>query len=248
MSTSSFWSLSFRLSHRNPERIPLLPMHATCPVQLAVIIIAVSVATRLQLLASFQHFEKNKRKLMRSLCSLSISLCIPVIFVEGLMRSPYCLCPSSIILSFSMRSVSYQGGFWDNLAVCVTLIPNFFVFYAVRVLSRRLLRSSCCLCPPSLISSFSMRSVSYQGGFWDHLAVSSNSMKVVRGFRWSWSWVGNETPRCIPCFTCTPANIRSNFIIMLPFQRHIKNYFKLYALPLPEGRAGTAWEPSKPEI
>jgi hypothetical protein len=35
---------------------------------------------------------------------------------------------------------------------------------------------------------------------------------------------------------------------MQPFQRHKKDEFLSYALPLPEGRAGTAWEPAKPEI
>jgi hypothetical protein len=36
---------------------------------------------------------------------------------------------------------------------------------------------------------------------------------------------------------------------MQPFRRYIKKILiPIYALPLPEGRAGIAWAPSKPEI
>jgi hypothetical protein len=41
-----------------------------------------------------------------------------------------------------------------------------------------------------------------------------------------------------------------NFTIIQPFQNHKKKNkkFRSYALPLPEGRTGTAWELSRPEI
>jgi hypothetical protein len=45
----------------------------------------------------------------------------------------------------------------------------------------------------------------------------------------------------------TKFHTQCKFTAMQPFQHH-KHYFSSYALTLPEGRAGTAWEPSKLDL
>jgi hypothetical protein len=80
---------------------------------------------------------------------------LPLNFIWRLTRSPCCLCvcvPTLIFLTRVVRSSVYVSP------------HNFFIFYAVRVISRRLMRSPCRLCDfvRFKIFSFSMRFVSYE--------------------------------------------------------------------------------------
>jgi hypothetical protein len=96
--------------------------------------------------------------------SVSIHFCVylPLLLRLQIILLPDCLCVPSpnflglwdhlavcvrlLTFSFSMRSVSYQGGLWNHLAVCASVFPSYLiVFYAVRVVSkesRRLSRST----------------------------------------------------------------------------------------------------------
>jgi hypothetical protein len=75
-----------------------------------------------------------------------LAACIsPLILVRRLMRLPCCCLCIFPIFTFSMRSQLYQGGLWDHLTVCMSIFPNFFVLFAVPVVSRRLMRLPCYL-------------------------------------------------------------------------------------------------------
>jgi hypothetical protein len=69
-----------------------------------------------------------------------------------------CLC-----LSFSLCILPNFWGIWDHFAVCVFVQPPL-------IFVRRLTRWPCFLCVPQFFP-FPVRSVSYQGGLWDHLAA-----------------------------------------------------------------------------
>jgi hypothetical protein len=98
---------------------------------------------------SFHKFNfvvlKNKWRLMKSICCLSMSghwpssslifvsrvmrslgclwVCFPPNFVRLLMWVPCCLW-TPLIFSFSVRSVQYQANIWDHLCI----LSNFFRF------------------------------------------------------------------------------------------------------------------------
>jgi hypothetical protein len=74
---------------------------------------------------------------MRPSCCLAVyvSVCVcpslyvsPLIFVMRLIRSPYCLAVYvfPLIFSFSVQSVSYQGGLRGHLTLCVP--PSSLIF------------------------------------------------------------------------------------------------------------------------
>jgi hypothetical protein len=63
-------------------------------------------------------------------------------------------------------------------SVCVRVSPNFFfVFYAIYVVSGRLMESSCCLHVFPVIFSFSMRSVSFHRNVGDCLLLIQSMYK-----------------------------------------------------------------------
>lgn len=102
-------------------------------------------------------------------------LCIPpppisVRWLEiTLMPMSVCI---SLICSFSMQSASYQVGLWHHLAIWVYVYPLIFYDCEITLLSASLShlifdRSEIillCVCISPLIFTFSMRSVSHQGG------------------------------------------------------------------------------------
>jgi hypothetical protein len=73
------------------------------------------------------------------------------------------------------------------------------------------------------------------------VSVNRNKYQVVRP---TWASKPGLTDRLIVGRNVT-LTLDQSFTIMQPFQRAKR--FTLSNTPLPEGRAGTAWEPSKPE-
>jgi hypothetical protein len=85
-------------------------------------------------------------RLMRSACYLSVCPILPLLG-NG---SSVCQC-LSLRFSFSIWSVSYQEGLWDQVAVCVSLSPKFFDFFTVRLISEEVLVYFRVLCRPCRI-------------------------------------------------------------------------------------------------
>jgi hypothetical protein len=69
--------------------------------------------------------------------------------------------PISTFSAYFRYFEKIKGGLWDHLALSVSVyFPQFVLFCVVHVLSRRLMTSPCCLCPPYFFVFYAVHVVS----------------------------------------------------------------------------------------